>query len=139
MAAVWASASSAFVGLAAATTIGAAPQIGWVVPAARPPVSAELSKIDVVNEFRKLTAEWKRHSPFLSIRESCRLPEYERIKKLGFAVVPLILKELEHEPDEWFSALEYLTEENPVADQDRGRLQAVTKAWLAWGRDRGLI
>jgi len=33
---------------------------------------------------------------------------------LGWPVVPLILEELNREPNQWFWALEAITEQNPV-------------------------
>jgi len=101
--------------------------------------STELSSSEIEAKFRELATRWKKRAPFLSIRDSCTLPEYEGIKKLGIAAVKLILQELQNEPDEWFPALEFLTGANPVADKDRGHFQAVTDAWLSWGRQRGLI
>ena len=40
------------------------------------------------------------------------------------AVVPLILSELEKEPDLWFWALEAITDENPVSESDAGDIEA---------------
>ena len=43
---------------------------------------------------------------------------YQKIIGMGPAVVPLILSELQKEPDHWFWALEAITDENPVSESD---------------------
>ena len=48
----------------------------------------------------------------------------DEIIGMGPAVVPLILSELEKEPDRWFWALEAITDENPVAASDAGDIEA---------------
>ncbi len=40
------------------------------------------------------------------------LNPYQRIIGIGWPVVPLILDELQREPDQWFWALEAITDEN---------------------------
>jgi hypothetical protein len=58
---------------------------------------------------------------------------------MGPEVVPLILAELDKEPDHWFWALEAITEENPVGDNIAGDMAASAKAWVQWGRNNGLL
>ena len=50
----------------------------------------------------------------------------------GPAVLPLLLRELQERPDHWFWALRAITGEDPVATEDRGKLDAMTAAWLRW-------
>ena len=38
-----------------------------------------------------------------------------------------------------FWALEAITGENPVPAADRGKVQKMADAWVAWGREQGLI
>ena len=67
------------------------------------------------------------------------LKPYQRIIGMGWSVVPLILEELNREPDQWFWALEAITEENPVSSDVAGDVRRSALAWLEWGRERGLI
>jgi hypothetical protein len=67
------------------------------------------------------------------------LRPYQRIVGMGTAAVPLILEELKREPDQWFWALESITEENPVPPEAAGRVRAMAEAWLRWGRERGVL
>jgi hypothetical protein len=67
------------------------------------------------------------------------LQPYQRIIGMGWPAVPLILEELSREPDQWFLALEAITEENPVNPEDAGKVCVMARAWLEWGRRSGLI
>lgn len=66
-------------------------------------------------------------------------PAYQRIIGLGPAVIPLILADLARQPDHWFWALKALTGEDPVSPGDRGKMAAMSEAWLRWGRANGYI
>ena len=67
------------------------------------------------------------------------LRPYQRIIGMGWSAVPLILEELRREPDQWFWALEAITEENPVPPDAAGQVRRSAEAWVQWGRDRGLV
>jgi hypothetical protein len=67
------------------------------------------------------------------------LKPYQRIIGMGWPVVPLILEELRREPDQWFWALEAITEENPVPAADAGNVRRMAQAWIDWGVSQGLL
>jgi hypothetical protein len=67
------------------------------------------------------------------------LEPYQRIIGMGPQVVPLILEELRREPDQWFWALESITEQNPVPPEATGTVRLMAAAWIAWGEQRGLL
>ena len=58
---------------------------------------------------------------------------------MGPSVVPLILSALAADGGHWATALSALTGEDPVPACDRGDVMKVEAAWLAWGRQRGMI
>ena len=62
-----------------------------------------------------------------------RLPSYQAIINLGPSVVPLLLRELEREPDHWFVALHTLTGADPVPVESRGKVREMAHAWVQWG------
>jgi hypothetical protein len=64
-------------------------------------------------------------------------PAYQEIISLGPAVVPLILRELEQRPAQWFHALHALTGADPMDPADRGKVREIAEAWLHWGRENG--
>jgi hypothetical protein len=99
---------------------------------------APLSPTDLRKRFQTLAADWKAargHSS--SINAWARLPAYREIIELGAAVIPLLLEELEREPDHWFWALKELTNENPVTPASRGNVTEMAKCWIEWGKQKG--
>lgn len=90
--------------------------------------------------FRELRDEWKSRTRHLSNTAQISLIfPYQRIIGLGPQVVPLILAEMDREPDHWFWALEAITGENPVTSAEAGNIEASTQAWLRWGKENGLM
>jgi hypothetical protein len=95
---------------------------------------------DVEDRFRRLAAEWKERSRFLSnTAQMALLWPYQGIIGMGNPVVPLILQELEREPDQWFWALQAITQENPVPPEAAGNVRLMAQGWIEWGKQRGLL
>jgi hypothetical protein len=67
------------------------------------------------------------------------LRPYQKIIGMGRDAVPLILGELQREPDQWFWALEAITDENPVPAEAAGKVRLMAEAWLEWGREHGYL
>jgi hypothetical protein len=103
-------------------------------------VAAQLSEAEIHERFRRLAAEWKKESRYLSnTAQMAMLPPYQRIIGMGLLAVPLILQELQREPDQWFWALESITDENPVPAEAAGKVRLMAQAWIEWGKLHGLI
>ena len=58
---------------------------------------------------------------------------------MGLPAIPMILEELQREPDQWSWALEAVTEANPVPPESAGVVQSMAQAWVDWGRVEGYI
>jgi hypothetical protein len=102
-------------------------------------VVAPLPKQDLERQFDQLSREWKAQSRFMSSSsDMAMLMPYQRIIGLGPAVLPLIFRELEREPDHWFWALAVITGANPVPAESRGNLAEMAQAWLNWARSEGI-
>ncbi|MBI3735760.1 hypothetical protein HY256_04520 [Candidatus Sumerlaeota bacterium] len=81
---------------------------------------------------------WKSETLFISsLTEITMHPAYQQIIGMGFAAVPLILKELAAAPNHWFWALTAITGENPASEVAQGRMDEMRDAWLKWGRRYG--
>lgn len=92
------------------------------------------------SRFETLRDDWKSKTRHLSNTAQIALVlSYQQIIGMGPEVVPLILRELEKETDHWFWALEAITGENPVTQEDAGDMRASAQAWLEWGQRNGLI
>ena len=94
----------------------------------------------VAERFRDLVRTWKLDvGPLSSVTEMAMHPAYQQMIGLGREAVPLLLRELEREPDHWFWALKAITGVDPVEPTQRGRVKEMAEAWLRWGREQGLI
>ncbi len=92
------------------------------------------------DRFQRHLAEWKNRSRYLSNTiQMAILEPYQQIIGMGPAAVPLILEELQREPDQWFWALQCITEENPVPPEAAGTVRQMAEAWIRWGKERGFL
>ncbi len=93
----------------------------------------------VSKEFNERADRWQRHTAAQSSPTKKFMHEdYQIIMTMGEAVIPLILKRLQSEPDEWFWALKHLAKgEDAAIGQDN--FDDALKAWLHWGRQKGYI
>ena len=92
----------------------------------------------VEEHFRRLAALWHAETAYLSsTTDLVGHPAYQEMIRMVPEVVPLLLRELEREPDHWFGALMAITGAHPVPETDSGNLDKMTEAWLRWGRASG--
>lgn len=94
---------------------------------------------DLRRRFQRLAAEWKEQSRYLSNTAQMAIKPYQRIIGMGLPAVPLILEALQREPNQWFWALEAITEENPVPPEAAGNVRQTAQAWVEWGKKNGLV
>ena len=88
--------------------------------------------------FDELAQEWQQATRFLSyLTDMTSHPAYQRIIGMGKAAVPFLLERLRRKPDHWFWALKSITGVDPANDDARGDLNAMSQAWLDWGRQHG--
>ena len=86
-------------------------------------------------EFEQLAAEWKQETAHLSsVSVIAQHPAYQQIIGMGKEAIPLILQDLRETRAQWFWALRSIARESPVNPEDRGDVDAMTDAWLEWGR-----
>ena len=94
----------------------------------------------IQERFRELKEDWKSKTRHLSNTAQISLVfPYQMIIGMGPQVIPLILSELEKDPDHWFWALEAITGENPVTKKEAGDMEASAQAWILWGKQNGLL
>jgi hypothetical protein len=99
-----------------------------------------LTKESFRERFHRLTREWKEQSRYLSNNaQIAMLRPYQRIIGMGMPAVPMILEELRAEPDQWFWALEAITEENPVPPEAAGIVRQMALSWVEWGKKQGFL
>lgn len=88
--------------------------------------------------FQDLADQWRTETSLnSSVHEKAMNPAYQRIIGMGKDALPFILRELQRQPDQWFWALRSITGEDPVKQEDRGRIRLMAQAWLEWAANNG--
>lgn len=107
-------------------------------------MSAELVKdgpatsVDVEAELRRLVDWWDRETAVLSnLNKRYEHPAFRQIVALGPPVIPVILRDLEANPNWLIGALREITGANPIPVEHRGRLALMAADWVDWGRKNG--
>ena len=96
--------------------------------------------IDFQDDFDRLAAELKSETAhFSSSNMIAGHPAFQAIVGMGREAIPLILRDLNDAPVQWFQALRAIARESPVRPEDRGNVEAMTAAWLDWGKRRFYI
>ena len=91
-------------------------------------------------EFNILSKAWKEDTWYVSSpNRIAEHPAYQAIIEKGESILPMILRDLEKSHAQWFWALTSITNESPVLFEDRGNIEAMTEAWLAWGKEHQYI
>ena len=98
-------------------------------------------RINLLADFHRWAAAWKRDTGHLSVEGEIASHEaYQNIIAMGAPAITLILEDLKIEPDFWFIALHELTGELPeFQEEDRGNIDALSQAWIEWGKVRGYV
>ena len=88
--------------------------------------------------FRHLAAAWNEATGFLSsMSEASKHPAYQEIIRLGPAVIPLLLRDMEENHEHWFIALREITGVNPIPESAAGNIPKMVRAWLDWAGANG--
>jgi hypothetical protein len=111
---------------------------------ARVALVAEVVEISLAERFRTQADKWARETQHLSSpAQMMAHPSYQAI--LGMAqedkreIIRLLLLDLQQNRNEWFWALSYLTQDNPIKPSDAGKMDRMISAWLNWGRKNHFI
>lgn len=93
------------------------------------------------DEFRERLREWQDATGHLSAPSRIYShPTYLRLFMLGPSMIPLILEDIrDGAMCDWYRTLRLLTEDDPVTDAERGKVDLMDAAWLQWGRDHEYI
>ena len=91
-------------------------------------------------KFVRLTNAWKEATRFTSsYNQLLSNSAHLELIAMGEKVLPYIFKEMQREPDHWFLALHVLTSVNPVKNENRGNVIAMTNDWIKWAREKGYV
>jgi len=94
-------------------------------------------------KFLNLAKKWKADVKFLSSPSRIFGNEnYFQIIRLGSAIVPYILQDLQKQPFPWFHALRILVEDENdknIGVQYAGDDRKMAECWIEWGKKQKLI
>jgi hypothetical protein len=91
-------------------------------------------------KFDRLVQQWRQETMFKSRAADITSHfAYYQIIGMGSKAVPLILRQVQQGEGHWFLALRALTGENPVTAEEAGNLTKMARAWVEWGKQRGLV
>ena len=97
-------------------------------------------RYDPGRRFQELHWTWSQEVAALSdIDAICTHPAYQQIIGMGETALPMIFAELQRGNDYWFWALKAISGEDPVPEEDRGRIARMKQHWLTWGSERGYV
>ena len=92
----------------------------------------------VEERFRRLEANWTAETGYLSsYTDIVEHPAFQEIIRIGEAVVPFMLRDLQERPQLWVWALPEITGADPVPPGAAGNISKMSDAWLSWGRANG--
>lgn len=106
--------------------------------ATKPTGTAPTAADTIEERFRRLESLWRAETGHLS--SSSKIighPAFREIIRMGAAVVPFMLRDLEQQPRLWVWALPEITGDDPVPIADRGDIAKMTAAWLCWAKEHG--
>jgi len=93
---------------------------------------------------REQAEKWERETAHLSSpAQRAMHPSYQAI--LGMAqehrrdVIRFLLHDLQENRREWFWALSYLAQTNPMRDTSAGKIDKMIDDWVEWGRQQRLF
>lgn len=110
-----------------------------------PPAQSEYAALNYDNsleaKFQRCAAAWKRDTDHISVEGEIATHEaYQSIISMGAPAIPLIMEDLQQKPHHWFIALDALTgESQELPEEDYGSINALSEAWVKWGKSRGYI
>jgi hypothetical protein len=89
-------------------------------------------------KFRRLVEQWHQETEHISsITKASMHPAYQRIIGMGHNAIPLLLRELQQNPDHWFWALNAISEQDPARSEDT--FDGAVRAWLKWGKENDYL
>jgi hypothetical protein len=93
---------------------------------------------------REQAEKWERETAHLSSPlQRMMHPSYQAILGMGAEhkreVICFLLRDLQQNRRDWFLALSYLSQANPINPRDAGKTDKLVNSWVKWGKEQGLL
>ena len=92
--------------------------------------------------FEARAARWIEETGwYSSISSITRHPQFSAIVSMGMPAAKFIVEKLATGDVHvhWFPVLKDISHDDPVPIQDRGNIRAMTRHWIKWGKEVGLL
>jgi len=97
--------------------------------------------------FQEQAEKWERETAHLSSPlQKMENPSYQAIMGMSAespehkrALIRFMLRDLRNNHRDWFLALSYLTQYNPIRQKDYGKPSKMIESWVKWGQSQGLL
>ena len=117
-----------------------ADQLKGMFKSARSHYLVPVTRITDEQKFSFLALTWQRDTNTTSsITDMVSHPAYQQIIGMGMGALPFIFAELQASPQHWFWALQSITGINPIQEENKGNVGAMTQDWLNWGIKHGYV
>jgi hypothetical protein len=98
-------------------------------------------RLTVRQRFLDLAQQWEDETGHLSSPNQKMLhPSYKAILGMGQEhkeeMIDLLIEDMKTNRRQWFWALSYLAQANPIKPEDAGRIDRMINAWVRWGETR---
>lgn len=91
-------------------------------------------------DFMSFASSWREQTTGITaISEKFLNENYLKIIGMGEKVLPYIFKDLQENGGHWFIALESITHENPVHENDFGNIPKMTNDWIDYALEHGYL
>jgi len=95
----------------------------------------------VKQRFLDLAQQWADETAHLSSPSQKMLhPSYQAILGMGREykdeIIHLLIQDMKENRRQWFWALSYLAQANPIKPEDAGRIDRMINAWVRWAETR---
>jgi hypothetical protein len=102
---------------------------------------ASLADDELRHRFLDLAQQWEDETGHLSSPNQRMLhPSYKAILGMGQEhkeeLIDLLIQDMKDKRRQWFWALSYLAQVNPIKPEDAGRIDRMINAWVRWGEKR---
>ena len=89
--------------------------------------------------FLTLKDKWKNETLFISSgTELISNSAYKEIISLGKIAIPWIIREFKKTNDHWFYALERISGENPIKEENIGIVEKMKEDWILWAEKNNI-
>jgi hypothetical protein len=112
-----------------------------------PYVLANERAADLERRLRLQSNKWEQETAHLSSPlQRMTHPSYQAILGMGTesaeskrATIHFLLMDLKNNQRDWFQALSFLTQQNPIDVKDYGKTSKMVASWVKWGEKQGLL